>query len=103
MSRLDADALLRRALERSADAAGLNLTVTRSDSARWASATFNGARHELTLVLPDNPAAAAWLHHVPDAELSLRGHLVADATVVRTTRADGRMTASLEALTVEDC
>lgn len=102
MSRLEASALLRRAVERSADAAGVTLTVRRSDSTRWASATFAGARHELTVLLEEGATATGWLDALPDLDLPMRGHLVADLKIVRTApAADGREVV-LEVLTVED-
>lgn len=102
MSRLDADALLRRALERSAAAAGLALGIERSESTRWASATFVGARHELTATLADHTGADAWLAALPEAELPLRGHLLADLQVVGRSCTDGVVALVIEALTVED-
>ena len=102
MSGLDVDALLRRALERAADAAGVVMTVSRSESGRWASATFAGAHHELAARVADGPAAAAWLATLSEVELTLRGHLVADIQIVRMVRADGEIALLLEALTVED-
>ncbi len=103
MSRLDADALLRRALERSADAAGVVLTIQRSDSTRWASATFVGARHELAAELSPAAGADAWLAGLPELDLPLRGHLLADLKVARTSRVEGGTAILLEALTVEEC
>lgn len=101
MSRLDADALLCRALERSADAAGVELTIQHSAATRWASATFAGARHEITCAMIATNAADRWLGDLPEADLPLRGHLVADLKVVAVTR-EGAVTARLEVLTVAD-
>lgn len=98
----DAETLLRRALEAGADAAGCPVTLAESDWTRWASATFTGARHLLALTAPPSPALDAWIAGLPEAELRLRGHLVADLVVEHVRRAEGAVTASLEVLTVEE-
>lgn len=97
----DAATLLRRALERDAQRQGCALTISSLHSTRWASATFIGAHHRLTLDARDDPALARWLAVVPEAELTLRGHIVADATVIALTRRGGRAEATIEVLTVE--
>lgn len=102
MSAADVGVLLVRALERAGDAAGLTVAVTRHGWTRWASATFTGARHELALDLPAGAAAQAWLAALPEAELTLRGHLVADLKLIRSTTANGQVALVIEALTVED-
>lgn len=99
----EADALLRRALERSADAVALELRVVRSAATRWASATFAGARHEYALQLPGSAAAERWLARLPETDLPMRGHLVADLTPVAITRDADGLAVLLEILTVEDC
>ena len=99
----DAATLLVRALDHAAKRAGLTLVVRHADWRRWASATFSGARHELTLELPDNESAKRWLAALPEAELPIRGHLVADAVVLRTHGEGDTLVAAIEVLTVEDC
>ena len=99
---MPADRLLQRAIERSADAAGVGIVVTRCTLTRWASATFAGARHELAATLTGGSVAERWLAALPEAELPVRGHLVADLKIVAATRADDRIEVVLEALTVED-
>lgn len=99
----DAATLLVRALDRTAGAAGLRLTVRHADWRRWASATFAGARHELTVELPDGEAAERWLAELPEMDLIVRGHLVADAIVLRQHGEGELRIATLEILTVEDC
>jgi hypothetical protein len=69
----------------------------------WASVTFTGARHRLTLALAETAAAETWLAALPEADLPLLGHLLADLQVLTTTPRDGRLYAVLEALTVEEC
>ena len=79
-------------------------------SRSWASATFTGARHEVTLRLDGDgaeAAAAAFLGDLEVAEFRLRGHILADIAMVseeRITGAEGvpRVRIKLEALTVED-
>lgn len=93
--------LLARALAASAAAAGCDLAVTGAEWKGWASATFTGARHVLTLAGTDSEAARAWLGALAELELAVRGHVVADIAVAAVTRSDGRVTASVEALTVE--
>lgn len=102
MSRFDADARLRRALAHSAKAAGAAVTITRSTAERWASATFTGARHELDLAGPASDAAESWLADLPEAELPLAGHLVADLRIVAMTQVASDLTVTLEVLTLED-
>ena len=98
----DAETMLRRALEASAEAAGCPVVLVESDWTRWASATFTGARHLLALAAPPSGALDAWIAGLPDAELRLRGHLVADLAVEHVCRAGDRVTVSLEVLTVEE-
>ena len=97
----DAATLLRRALERSADAAGVRVTVDAVRSDPWASATFTGARHTLDLIVAGS-AALRWLADLPEVELAMRGHLCADLVVVRTEVGSDATTARVEALTVEE-
>ena len=98
----DAETLLRRVLEASAEAADCPVALVASDWTRWASATFTGARHLLTLAAPPSPALDAWIAGLPEAELRLRGHLVADLVVEHVRRTADTVTVSLEVLTVEE-
>ncbi|MDY7522759.1 hypothetical protein [Sphingomonas sp. 10B4] len=97
----DAATLLRRALERHADAAGCDVSVCVQDSTRWASATFAGARHTVALTLHDDPTGGLWLEALAEADLPIRGHLVADIVILSATRHDEKLVVALEALTVE--
>lgn len=97
----DAATLLRRALERDADARGCDITVDPTELRRWASATFTGARQRLTITGPDAPALDAWVALLPELDLPLRNHLVADVTVLGVVRHGGVATVTVEALTVE--
>ncbi len=98
----DAGTQLERALLASAEAAGCPVSLAESDWTRWASATFTGARHHLTLVGTCSPALHTWFAGLPQAEFALRYHLVADLTVARVRRAGAAVTAVIEALTVEE-
>ncbi len=68
----------------------------------WWSATFIGARHNFVIELAANDAARRWLASLPEADFALNGHLVADLAVVDTSRVDDRLSATIEALTVEE-
>jgi len=98
----DGEAGLLRALIGQAAAAGLAIDILRSDWTRWASATFVGARHVVTLAAPDSDALDAWLAELPEAEFAVPGHLVADLAVEQIQRAAGQVTATIEVLTVEE-
>lgn len=95
--RADAATLLTRAIVADAAAAGLIVRVVTWRCHAWASVTFTGWRHEAMLSLPPGPAAETWLAALPDRELNLRGHLLAELTV---TRAPGGAI-DLAALTIE--
>jgi len=97
----DAATLLERALLAGARAAGCLMRLAESESTPWASVTFTGARHRLVLTGERSPALETWLAGLPEAEVALRGHLVADLGVVRLVRTDKELTAVLEVLTVE--
>lgn len=98
----DAATLLARALAASAEAADCLATIAAADWTRWASATFTGARHMLRLSAPPSPALLAWIAALPEAEFSLRGHLVADLSVAAVRHAGKAIDIELEVLTVED-
>jgi hypothetical protein len=98
----DAAAQLDRALVAAAAAAGCPIAVATSDWTRWASATFTGARHSLTLTASASPMLDAWLVGLGEHEFALRGYLVADIHVRRMARTEGVVTVVIEALTVEE-
>lgn len=98
----DAATLLERALVADAKRSAVALTVAQAGATRWASATFVGARHRLTLAAARSLDADTWLGELEDADLPLRGHLVADLKVTRIDRAAGAVTAHIEALTLEE-
>ncbi len=74
----------------------------------WASVTFTGARHRLRVTLEGQGAvgaAADFLKQLPEIDLPIPGHFVADIALVAEERRDGGAYAALEleALTIEDC
>ena len=86
---------------------GLEMVIEEIRSRSWASATFAGARHELTFRIEGEGADAAaelFLATLTEAEFELRNHILADIALVADERPDGgnRVRISLEALTVED-
>lgn len=82
------------------------MVVEELSSRPWASATFSGARHKLTILLEGIDAeetAARFAAGIEAAEFSLRGHIVADIIVTGADNLDGSaMRLRVEALTVED-
>lgn len=74
-------------------------------SRSWASATFVGARHELSFTLEGDgaeAAAEAFIGGLAADEFDLRGHILADISLVSEEIAPGRARIAIEALTVED-
>jgi hypothetical protein len=100
--RVDADTLLSRALVGDAARAGVAIAIDATAVTRWASATFVGARHRLTLSGLRCAATDTWLAGLAEADLPLRGHLVADLVIAGQAQSDGGFTATLEVLTVEE-
>ena len=91
----------------SANFLNFRLTVEDIRSRSWASATFAGARHELSFRIDGegaDAAADAFLATLTAAEFDLRGHVMADIALVSEERGDGGdwVRISLEGLTVED-
>ncbi|WP_375403771.1 hypothetical protein [uncultured Sphingomonas sp.] len=75
----DPVALLARAITGYARAHGCAFRIGYLSGRPWASATFEGERVELEL--DDVEPGAAWLSELPDAELTVREHHVADLVV----------------------
>lgn len=91
--------------------AGPESSVIATSSRPWASATFIGARHTIVLKMVGTghmERATKFAEMVPDAELSISGHIVADICVDESsyTRTGGEDTdciiMRLSALTIED-
>ncbi|HEX9946598.1 MAG TPA: hypothetical protein VGA98_03575 [Allosphingosinicella sp.] len=74
-------------------------------SRRWASVTFQGARHELAFRLEGEGAEAAagrFLSGLGARHFPMRGHLLADLSLVAEERRPGCARIRLDALTVEE-
>jgi hypothetical protein len=101
-----AGAELKRALRAHFLELGAPVTVESLASRSWASITFSGERHRLTLCLPGPGAQAAadtFLEGLEERDFALRGHILADIEAIASQRdADGQVRLTLEALTVED-
>jgi hypothetical protein len=80
-------------------------TVGEVESRPWASATFAGERHRLTLTLT-GPAAEAgadsFLNGLGERDFPMRGHILIDIACVGDERREDTVRLTLEALTVED-
>lgn len=98
----DIASLLAAAIDRQARRAGCAIEQVKSDWERWASATFAGARHRMTIATTPGFALDGWLAGLPESDFSLRGHLVADLAVAGVRRASDRVEIDLEILTVEE-
>ena len=82
-----------------------SVSVEAVESIDWASVTFTGARHRLRAVLEGPGAvgtAADFLEAMPELDLPIPGHIVADIALVGEERREGYAALELEALTVED-
>lgn len=95
--------LLRALAARTGDGERPVLRETHAES--WASATFTGARHSVTLAIP-GPSARARANRLADGldaiEFTLPGHLVADIAVTHRIDSAEDSILTIEALTVED-
>ena len=89
-------------LARAIEASGPAGAVERHETSGWASATFSGARHRVTIAARATPGLDRWLAVLPEREFALRGHLVADVVVASVEKSEGRARVVLEALTVEE-
>jgi hypothetical protein len=98
----DAATLLTRALAAHAEAAGCPVEIVTADWTRWSSATFTGARHMIRLSGEPSPALIGWIVALPESEFALRGHLVADLSVIAARHEGDAIAIELEVLTVED-
>jgi hypothetical protein len=98
----DAGTLLVRAIYRDSCRAGCPLEIVDADWVRWASATFTGARHALRWTALPSAILDQWLADLPETDLPLRGHLLADIVVAALRRTPDQVTIEIEALTLED-
>ncbi|HEY0111717.1 MAG TPA: hypothetical protein VGB59_01060 [Allosphingosinicella sp.] len=100
----DATTALLRAI-RSAFPDFMGFVLEEIRSRGWASVTFAGARHQLAFRLEGDGAeaeAGRFLSGLEAAEFDLRGHILADVSLVEDVRRAGYARIQLEALTVED-
>lgn len=98
----DIGTLLVRALYRLSCTAGCPLEIVESDWVRWASATFSGARHAQVWCAAPSAALDDWLAALPEADVVLRGHLLADIVVSAVTRTADTVRIEIAALTVTE-
>lgn len=86
--------------------AGEGTRLDEAGARPWCSATFIGAQHWFTLLMTGADAAARadrLAAAVPEANLAIPGHIVADVTVdALRPQADGTVLIDLAALTVEN-
>ena len=77
----NAGTLLIRALRSHASAAGVTLHLDSIVCTPWASATFTGTQHRLTIAADPVPGLRDWIATLPEAEFAVRGHIVADFAI----------------------
>ena len=93
---------LLRALHAGAAASGTAFEVTETVSRPWASATFSGEQHHLVIQADPIPGFRSWLAALPDAELPLRGHILADLAIDMVEQVGLRLRVTIAALTLID-
>ena len=79
-----------------------NARIEQTRERPWASITFTGARHWLTLIVPTEDAEAV-ARDLPEANLPLVGHIVADLAIMGKAHQPPCTALEIEALTVEVC
>jgi hypothetical protein len=98
----DAAPLLSGALRRSAAAAGIAIDIVQAIERPWASLTFSGTRHCLTLVTKSVEHAEEWLASIGSAALPMRGHVAGEPALVARRQAAELIEATIEIVTIED-
>ncbi|MEG3169936.1 hypothetical protein U1737_17230 [Sphingomonas sp. LB3N6] len=98
----DAGTLLIRALRSQAMTASVTMHVESIACTPWASATFVGTQHRLTIAADPVPGLREWIDQLPEAGFAIRGHIVADLSVDRVEAIDGRTHATVAILTLLD-
>ena len=68
----------------------------------WASATFVGTLHRLTIAAMPVPGLREWIDGLPDAAFAMRGHIVADLVVDRIESIGDREHVTIAVLTLID-
>lgn len=81
--------------------AGAGARVADIASSPWASATFVGERHRLSMTLP-SPGADRMERDLPERDFAIFGHLVADIAIVGRADREGHARLTIEALTIEE-
>lgn len=82
--------------------------LVRHSERAWASVTFSGSKHAITLAFSGAEAVAAgeaFIEALPEHEFAISGQLVADAAVVaveQTARPEPRLDVQIEVLLLED-
>lgn len=90
-----------RALERSAVAAGLTVTLAAQAARPWSSPTFSGGRHQLVLVADAGEGLSAWAGGLDADTFELPGHMIAELTSSEIYTLTGRARVTIDATTVE--
>ncbi|RMB52383.1 hypothetical protein C8J44_3415 [Sphingomonas sp. PP-CE-3A-406] len=98
----DAGTLLIRVLRGHAAAAGLTMHVESIACMPWASATFVGTLHRLTIAAMPVPGLRDWIDGLPEAAFAMRGHIVADLVVDRIESLGDREHVTIAVLTLID-
>lgn len=98
----EVEAQLARVLLASATTAGVVVEIEQHRSRPWASATFVGAQHRLTLAATPEPRQGEWVAGLAEAEFALRGHVVVSLEVERPADGEGDGRIALSVLTIED-
>jgi hypothetical protein len=89
------------ALERALRVRFVKLTLVEMVSRPWASVTFSGERHKLTIRAAQQETQA-FLEGLEEQEFDLYGHILADIALVEESWEGDGVRLVLEALTVED-
>lgn len=89
--------------------AGGKAALLRHSERPWASVTFSGSRHSITLAFAGHDAVAAgdvFLTALPDHEFVIPGQIVADASILRVQHdmlPEPLLEVEAELLLIEDC
>lgn len=87
---------LLRALSHSAGEHGASVMLEALSAKPWESATFSGFLHRITVTATESRAFDAWLQALPEADLPMPGHFVAD--IVVTDVSDGAATIEVQTI-----
>jgi hypothetical protein len=90
-----------RALERSAVAAGLTVTLAAQAARPWSSPTFTGGKHQLVLVADAGDGLSAWAGALDADAFELPGHMISELKASDIYTLAGRAELTIDAVTVE--